>query len=133
MAENGKVLELSAKQKRAIAALLTAGNVRGASKIAHVGERTLFRWMGEECFARALQQAGDDALAATVRALTDAGTVAVLTLRGIMARPGAKDSDKRGAADAILSHMLRVRELAEIERRLAVLEGLQNGKSKRST
>ncbi len=132
MAENGTLSALSAKQKQAISALLMAGTVRGAAQLAHMGERTLFRWIKQKEFKDALQLAGDEAFAATVRALSDAGPLAVLTLRNTMTQTGAKDSDRRGAADSLLKNLVRIRESGEIERRLAELEAaMQQGKSKR--
>jgi hypothetical protein len=128
MTENGTPGELSYRQKRAIAALLTAGTKRAAAKLSKISERQLHRWLAEEPFRAELQRAQEESLAATVRALNDAAPLAVLALRNISTRAGAKDSDRARAANAILVHVLRITELAEIERRLSELEQNQNAK-----
>ena len=55
MADNGS---LSARQQRAIAALLECRSVAEAAASAKVGERTLYRWIAEDqAFKNALSQA----------------------------------------------------------------------------
>jgi len=54
MAENGA---LTAKQERAIIALLSASTIGAAAAAAGIGERTLFRWLSEPTFQDSYQQA----------------------------------------------------------------------------
>lgn len=117
---------LTAKQKRAISALLLHGTVTAAAKVAGMSARQIHRWLAEPEFSSALQTASDDALAATVRKLKNASNGAVGTLEQIHQDPEATNADRSRAATALLSHVLRLTELAEIERRLIALEQNQN-------
>jgi len=54
MAENGVI---SAKQRRAIVALLSERTVRAAAQKAGIGERTLTRWRANPDFDRELRRA----------------------------------------------------------------------------
>jgi hypothetical protein len=128
MAKNVNLnVELSYKQRRGIAALMLAGSVKAAAKIAKISERQLHRWLLEPAFKDALQKAQDNALAATVRALTDAGPLAALTLRNVMNNPSAKNSDRVRASNVNLTNLMRMTELSELADRVSELER-QNAK-----
>jgi len=51
MEENGNLNELTDKQRRAIAALLSEPTAKQAAIALKVGETTLYRWMSEAAFS----------------------------------------------------------------------------------
>lgn len=120
--DKGGQRELTPKERKVIAALLTGGNVARAAQIAKVSERTIRRMMTRAEFRAALDEQTEKAIEAAARMLADASGAAVLTLREISTSRSATDGARVRASDSILSHMLRVRELHEIERRLSELE-----------
>lgn len=122
MAQNGS---LTPTQARAVAALLTERDVSAAALAAHVGRRTLDRWLTLPTFRAALTQAQDDALAGVVRRLT------ALSDQAADALADALDKDQpmvnRLAAArllfATLPNLLEVHDLAE---RIAALENVDD-------
>ena len=113
---------MTPKERKVIAALLAGGNVARAAQISKVSERTIHRMLERAEFRATLNEQTDKAIEAAARMLADASGAAVLTLREISTNRAATDGARVRASDAILAHMLRVRELHEIERRLSELE-----------
>jgi len=126
MATNGK---LNSNQRRAIAALLTSPNVRAAAAQAHVGERTLHRWLKESAeFREAFRQAQDGAIALATARLAGQLPAAVETLAGIADDTNAKASARVSAARALLAEARQLREFGDLAARLDELEArLANG------
>lgn len=62
MANNGISKPLTNRQRRAIAALLSQSDITAAALAAHVGVRTLHRWMNTPDFKAALLAAEGDAI-----------------------------------------------------------------------
>jgi hypothetical protein len=119
MAKNG----ISAKQKRAIAALLTTRDARAAAKQANVGERTLYRWLAEDdAFKRALSKAEGRAIDAAARRLISLQGTAIDTLKNVLDDAEASATVRLRAAQAVLDYLLKLRELRNIEQRLTALE-----------
>lgn len=121
MAKTGSETHLTPSQQRAIAALLEARDVRSAAATAGVGERTLYRWMGEEAFQSVLQQQQNELLQNVLRRLTNASSMALDALeRGMQATEPMPQQLR--AADIVLSKLLKAREMLETEERLEALE-----------
>lgn len=121
MAKNGKREGITPAQQRAISALLESRDVRSAATVAGVGERTLYRWMGDPAFQQALQQAQQKLLEGVLRRLTRISEMAVDVLERGMSQEEPLPQQLR-AADIALSRMLKAREMLEIESRLEALE-----------
>jgi hypothetical protein len=119
MAKNGK---LTTKQQAAIAALLTARDVRAAAKSAKVGERTLHRWLEDSAFQAALKEAEHTALDIAVRRLTGASQLAIDTLLIVMTNKENAAGTRLRAADVILARLLELRQLATLDERVKHLE-----------
>jgi len=113
---------LTPKQSKAIAALMQARTVSDAANAARVSERTLLRWLALPEFQTALRQAGQDAIDQAVRRLTDLTGKAIDTLSAEMQNDDAPPSAKIRAADVVLSRLMNLRDLNEIERRISELE-----------
>jgi hypothetical protein len=112
---------LTARQARAIEALLSVSTIGEAAKIAGVSRRTLERWRQDATFCDALRHAGDERIAAISRRLAGLGDVAVNTLRDAM-NGGDGWPVRVRAADVVLARLMQLRELTEIEERIAALE-----------
>lgn len=115
--------KLKPNQARALIALLTESNVKKAAVVAGVSAKTLHRWTTtDQAFRNALQEAEGQAVSSVARGLVRLAdlSLAVIeeTLRDKKAQPGAK----LRAADLVLTNLLRLRELHNVETRLAALE-----------
>ena len=121
MAINGNP-GLTSRQRRAIAALLSSRDVKAAALAAHVGERTLYRWMGEPGFRAALSLAEGGAIDGATRRLLTLTDPAITTIALVMADHGNPAGVRLRAAQAVLDYLLRLRELRNIETRLEALE-----------
>jgi len=120
MAKNGK---LSARQNRAVTALLTSSTIRAAAQVAKVGYRTLNRWLAEdEDFKQALIDAEAEALAQAARAMSTGASRAVQTLLAVIDDPVATNSERIAAARSFLALLPNVRLLGSIEAKLAKLD-----------
>jgi hypothetical protein len=67
-----KKSRLTRDQERAIAALLVSPTLHAASEICQLHENTLRRWLKDDAFSAAYQQARDDVLAAAVQSCQEA-------------------------------------------------------------
>lgn len=124
MAENGK---LTKRQKQGLDALLRHGTVRAAAAETMIGERTLYRWCTEvPAFQAELRQHQSAVLDETGRALTGLAMGAVGVYENLLEHYDARVQLR--AADSVMSHLIRIRELVDIERRLAELEAVIDAK-----
>jgi len=114
--------DLPAKQRRAVAALLTTGDVSAAARETGVSRETLHRWMRQPAFLEAVREAEADALDELSRSLVRLGRTATGTLEAAMGDPAAPWPTRVRAADAVLGRLLQLRELATLETRVAELE-----------
>lgn len=116
MAEN-----LTSKQYKAIEVLLTTGNITKAAEAAGVTAKTVHVWLKSEPF-RAEVQAGEAlALESLSRSLVALGEDATQALHDAMSKTNPPGARVR-AADIVLSRLLQLRELVELEQRIAALE-----------
>ncbi len=113
---------LSAKQRRALEALLTTGEVLAAAQVAGVTRETLHRWLRQPQFLSAVRAAEAQALDDLSRVLVRLGRTAAGTLAKAMSDPATPASTRVRAADATLGRLLQLRELATLEARVAELE-----------
>jgi hypothetical protein len=113
---------ISTKQQRAILALLSKKNVAEAAQQAKVGERTLWRWLGDPMFRVYLAGAEADMLDAATRRLLQLHDGAIETLQAIVQDSEANAGVRLRAAQAMLDYLLKLRELRNVEQRLTALE-----------
>jgi hypothetical protein len=119
MSENGT---LSPKQHAAIAALMSAKDQRAAARASGTSERQLYRWLAQPEFVAALQAAEAQAIATAIRRLADLSGTAIDVLRAAMTDPEAAHVVKIRAADIAIGRLMPLKELADLEARLAALE-----------
>ena len=126
MTSNGT---LTNRQRRAIAALMTSRNIAAAAPAAGVGLRTLHRWLDDRLFVAELKAAESAAIDQAVRRLADLSGTAISALAAAMTDTHATPGARVQAANVALSQLLRLRELHDLEQRIAALEAQQEGKA----
>lgn len=118
--------KLTAKQQRAIEALLSEPTVQAAAKAAGVSKATIFRWLGDSVFSEAYRDLRGRLLESTLAALQQASGDAVKTLREVMEGAILHPSARVSAARTLLEMSLKAREVLEVEERLKALEARLN-------
>lgn len=114
--------ELSPRQRRFVAAMLTARTVREAAAAVGVTERTGLKYLANPAVKRALGQALDDALGQATRQVVKAMTGALDTLEEIHQDPDAPTGARVSAARAILDAGPKLREALDLAERVTALE-----------
>ena len=115
---------LTPRQRKAVEALLTTGDKSQAAELAGVKRQTVYKWLKQPDFQQSLRDAEAEALASLSQALARLGDKAARTLdRGMDA-----DSDTVSirAADIVLQRLLQLRELIDLDARVAELEARIN-------
>jgi hypothetical protein len=112
--------ELSSRQLKVIALLLSAKRQEDALEAARITRQTLSRWTKNQTFRDELRRRRDllidEAFDKLRGKMTEAADVIVKLL--------ASDNEwlKRLAANDIITHVLKVKEMQEMEERLASIE-----------
>lgn len=118
---------MSVEQVKALEALLSTGNKTRAARAAGVGRSTLYRWLVEdENFQAALEEGSRQALKEFSLALTRLAAKSVEALDAALGKD-QKTSDRLRAADIVTGRLLAVREMVDLEERLARLEEKYGG------
>lgn len=121
--ENG----ITAKQTKAIAALLTSRTIGEAAKSAGVAERTLYTWLKRADFRRALREAQGEILDSTARRLANGQTAALDVIEKLI-QSARHESTRLNACVQWSNLFFRFNEVQNIEERLTELERtVQNG------
>ena len=113
---------LTARQKKAIKALLTSWNTKEAANAAGVSRDTLYRWQKIPLFQEALQAASQASMIELSRGLITLGKQAITALEKALNDQDARQSEKIRAADIILSKLMALREFIDFEARITALE-----------
>ena len=113
---------LTPRQRRAIEALLTTGEISEAAQTAKVSRETLYRWMKRPDFSMALRQGTQDSLEILSRSLVVLSDKAVKTLQFALDDESCGLSVRIRAADLVLGRLLQMRELVDLEERVSRLE-----------
>jgi hypothetical protein len=113
---------LSTKQHKAVAALLTTGEVKAAATAAGIHRDTLHRWLKDPTFLAAVREAEAEALDALSRQFVHLGATAIATIAQAMTDSETPTATKVRAADVALGRLLQLRELAQLEARVQALE-----------
>ena len=117
---------LTPSKQKAVLALVEYGSVSRAAAECKLSRQTLYRWLKEPLFASALKEASSEQVSELSRRLT------AITLKAVDRLERLLDSDseqqRRLAADSVLTHALRLRELVELEERITNLELMMESK-----
>ena len=113
---------MTAKQQKAIAALLSEPTIAGAAAKVGINEVTLHRWLHDATFNDVYRAARREAVSQAVARLQQFSSGAVFVLATVMADKGTPPSTRVIAAKAIIEYAIKAVELGDIEQRLAALE-----------
>jgi hypothetical protein len=102
-------------------ALACGATVENAARQVGVSARTAYRRLAEPAFRRRLQALRADMVSRTAGTLTAAASEAVRTLLELLKNP-TSPAVRLGAARAVLEIGMKLREMADLEERLAALE-----------
>lgn len=119
--------KLTPKQKIAIEALVLSGDKTQAATAAGISRPTLYKWYALPHFREALSEAVGEMLSSLAGKLVSQSLVAAGVLVEVMNDTEAASSVRVRAADVLLSRMLQVYQLTELEERISRLEAVNNG------
>ena len=110
----------SAKQEKALAALLTESNITTAAKLANVSDVTLWRWLKDADFAAEYRRLRRDAVEQGLSQIQQATSEAVGALRRNLncGNPTAENT----AAKTILEQAIKAVEILDLQERLEKIE-----------
>lgn len=109
-------------------ALACGASVEQAARQCGLSTRTVYRRLADPDFCRRLQKLRGEMVSRTAGTLTAAATEAVRTLLELMKSP-ASGSVRLGAARAVLELGMKIREIADLEERLARVEEYMGSKA----
>jgi hypothetical protein len=112
--------ELTPNQRRLLPLLLTM-TAEKACKAAGIARSTLHGWQQQQRFVDALAEARAELFQSAMSDLKGCLSKAVAKIMRLMARGKREDIQLRAAA-LIVEHGLKIKQLEEIEKRLALLE-----------
>jgi transposase-like protein len=102
-------------------ALACGASVDQAARQCGLSPRTVYRRLAEPAFRQRLQKLRGDMVSRTAGTLTAAASEAVRTLLELLKNP-TSSAVRLGAARAVLEIGMKLREMADLEERLAALE-----------
>jgi len=110
---------------RLLLALACGATVEGAARQAGFSERTVYRRLANPAFRRRVQEVRADMVQRAAGALTAASTESIKTLLALQ-QSGVPPATRLGAARAVLEIGIRLREVVDLETRIAALEDRLN-------
>ena len=117
--------DLTIRQDKAIAALLTCRTIAEAAKLAEVGERSIYRWLKQDTFQSHLRRARRQALSQALGRLQQVADRAVDTLDTILDDKKATTAGRVSAVRAALHYACHGIEIDDFEERLTAVERAQ--------
>jgi hypothetical protein len=107
--------------ERLVLALACGATVEAAARQCGVSERTVYRRLEDPAFKARVQEARGEMVKRSAGMLTAAAGASVQTLLSLQ-KDSAPPAVRLGAARAVIELGLKVRELADLEARIAALE-----------
>ena len=101
---------------------MASGDKTLAAETVGVRRQTLHKWLKQEPFQAALAQAEGEAMRAFQAGLIRLVDKVLAAFEGALDDPLASHTVKLRAANFAATHLLRVRELVDLERRIEALE-----------
>lgn len=108
---------------RTIAALLSTTTIAEAADMTGVSTRTIQRWQEDPIFRAELSKQEGEAVTIVSRRLVALADIAVETIKDILCDKEIPAGVKLRASEAVLTNLLRLREMVDLDRRLTELEG----------
>lgn len=106
---------MTPRKRKVIIALLGCNSVTVAAQESGVSERTIYRYLAESSFRRALQEAEREAIQQATRRLVGLQGLAIETLEEVLKDKAEKPSVRLKAATSTLNYLLKLRELKSTE------------------
>lgn len=122
--------DLTGKQKKGIAALLSEPTQAEAAGTAGVGPRTLSRWLQQPEFRAALQAAENDAINEAIRHLARMQSSAAKVIDDILGDDEISPTVRLRAAVSVFDLLIRLKSFNQLEERISTLEGIINESAK---
>ncbi|HEX8843816.1 MAG TPA: hypothetical protein VF791_04195 [Pyrinomonadaceae bacterium] len=122
---------MSAKQEKALLALLACGEVKRAAKESKLGEATLWRWLQEPAFQKQYRAARRQLVEGALSQLQSDGTKAAKVLLEIAQNKKAPASARVSAAKTIIEQSIKGVEQLDTLERIEALEQMMKTKGKR--
>lgn len=113
---------LTAKQVKALEALLDGANVQDAASAAGVNRKTVARWLQEPAYWKLYQVNSRRGLELAARRLTGKLDMAVDMVASVMEDDEAPPSVRLRAAQQVIDGSLKLLEVTDFAERLAALE-----------
>ena len=114
---------LTARQEKALAALLDHPTIRDAARASQIGERTLYRWLAEDPrFKDAYAAVRRARLQQSIGRLQQTADDVVAALYQIVNDPDATSSSRVAAGKTLLTFLFKGVELNDLQQRLEALE-----------
>ncbi len=114
--------KLSPRQQAALQALLSEACIQDAAERAHLDESTIRRYLKDEAFAAAYEEATSGMLQDAAHQMKSGLSDAVGLLRTTICNSAATMSNRLLAAKLVLDYGLKYVEMADIETRITALE-----------
>jgi hypothetical protein len=114
--------DLNANQQRALVALLSQPTIAKAAEACELGERTLYRYLGEDDFREELHERQRQILDAATAGLVGMAGDAVQALRDVLKDKETPPSVKVRAALGWLNESRKAVELGDLAERVRLLE-----------
>ncbi len=122
MTKSDKKQELSQRQQKAIPFLVQSSTVEGGCKEARISRETYYKWLSDPLFKDELKRQRDQVIEDALNVMKANTTKAVNALVGLLNTKN--DNLKRWVANDILDHVLKAREIEDLEERVTTLEKL---------
>lgn len=122
---------LSARQQRALAALLAAPTAKQAAEMANISERQMKRYRADTNFRAAYQEAQTELLEGAVNQSRRSLTGALTALAEIAEDANAPPAARVSAARAVIELCLKLGEQHDILQRIDELEKILGGENER--
>jgi hypothetical protein len=118
---------LTARQNRAITALLTCSTILEAAVQVGVSDRTITRWLSIPAFRDELRKREDEALVGITRRLVGLADEAVKTIQDVLKGGLTPPGIRLRAAESVLANLLKLRDQITLEERISRLEEALDG------
>ena len=118
--------KLTAKQIKAIEALLICESIEASAKKVNIAKSTLYRWLKNEMFQSEFRKAKFRLLSDAITALQRASTKAVSVLCEVMENKENSASTRVNASRIVLEQAIKGSELEDLEQRITALEVIEN-------
>jgi hypothetical protein len=117
--------KLTAKQERALVALLSTGGIKEAAELCAVNESTIWRWLQLPSFQTRYRAARRQVVETAIAQLQQDCSIAVRVLREVAEDAESPASSRVAAAKTILDQSVSAIELMDLQERIEKLEAIE--------